>query len=242
MKRKSLAITAMGEDGTGLARLGTLSAIDHDGDTYDPGAFAWKQGGEQWAQVLPAHDWRAMPLGKARVYEDGDAAFAELKLNLDHQAGRDWHAALKFDLAQGEPIQEWSYGYNVLDADYQVRGESRVRVLKRLDVMEVSPVLRGAGVGTGTLTMKNLALKDDRFTALIAELGGMSELLKADPATLSAGGVKQLAEIHDTLGAALKQLADEADEGLGAPGAKGEADVLLAGYLRHLSRGHLPAS
>ena len=240
MDRKSLSIEAMDEAGTGLARIATLSAVDHDGDTYATGAFGWKTGGDQWAQILPCHDWRAMPLGKARVYEQGDTVFADLKLNLDHQAGRDWHAALKFDLAQGAAIQEWSYGFNVLDADYQQRGDNRVRVLKRLDVMEVSPVLRGAGLGTATLALKNAALKDDRFTALIAELGGLAEAVKTGPTALSATGIKQLGEIHTGLGDALKALIMEHG---GDPVIKSaNVDGVLAGYLRHIARAHIPAA
>jgi hypothetical protein len=116
-----------------------------------------------------------MPLGKAWIYEDGDWAMAQLNLNLDTQAGKDWHATLKFDLAKGDPVQEWSYGYQVLDADFQVRGEQRVQVLKRLDVDEVSPVIRGAGNGTGTISIKSAELKEQHFAPLIAGLGELAE-------------------------------------------------------------------
>lgn len=235
MQRKSLAIEAMDDTGKGVARLGSLSEVDHDEDTYQAGAFMWKGAQGQWSQILPAHDWRAMPLGKARVYESGDAIMAEFSMNLDHQAGRDWHAALKFDLAQGQPIQEWSYGFNVLEADYQIRGNSRVRVLKRLDVMEISPVLRGAGVGTGTVALKNVGLKDERFTALIGELGGMADLLKADPKALSASGAKQLGEIHTTLTAALKALAGEVIDGEPDP----LGNQLFAAHVKTLVQRHL---
>lgn len=237
MQRKSLEITAIDDSGKGLARLGSLSAVDHDGDTYQPGAFMWKGSEGQWAPLLPSHDWRAMPFGKARVYEEGDAILAELSLNLDCQPGRDWHAALKFDLAQGNPVQEWSYGFNTLDADYMVRGDSRVRLLKRQDVMEVSPVLRGAGIDTGTVALKNAALKDDSFTALIGGLGELGEAIKAGPAALSASGLKQLTEIHGALGDALKALA--ADEPTRWPR---ETDAAVAGYLKHMARRHLQAA
>jgi len=203
MDRKSLAIVEMDEAGKGLAKLGSLSGIDHDGDTYAPGAFMWKSSDGQWCSILPCHDWRAMPFGKARVYEQGDDILAEINLNLDCQAGRDWHAALRFDLEKGVAVQEWSYGFNSLDADFHVRGSSRVRVLKRQDVMEVSPVLRGAGVGSGTIALKNAALKESRFKGLIDELGEMAQVLKSGPDAISASGMQQLAEIHDAIGDAL---------------------------------------
>lgn len=152
---KSLTVEKMDDAGHGLARIATLSAIDHDGDTYTKGAFSWKNGGDQWVSILPAHDRKAMPLGKARVYEEGDAAFAELHLNLNSAIGREWHSALKFDLEKGGSVVEWSYGYAVLDHVKEARDGKQVRVLKRLNIDEVSPVVRGAGVGTRTLSLKS---------------------------------------------------------------------------------------
>lgn len=201
MLTKNLTVTEMGETGKGLAILARMTEIDHDGDTYAPGAFSWKDGGEQWCALIHHHDRYQMPFGKARVYEDGDIAYAELHLNLETQAGKDWHKALLFDLDKGKPVQEYSYGFGVVDADFQVRGEDRVRVLKRLDVHEVSTVIRGAGRGTGTLSMK--ALKEAGFAPLIAGLGELAEALAGDPASLSATGRKQLEEIHAALGKAL---------------------------------------
>lgn len=151
---KQLTVEKMDAAGHGLARIAILSEIDHDGDTYAKGAFSWKAKGEQWVPILPAHNRAAMPLGKARVYEDGDAVFAELHLNLNTPAGRDWHETLKFDLETGGAVQEWSYGFGVVDHAKETRDGAAVRVLKRVDVHEVSPVVRGAGVGTRTLSMK----------------------------------------------------------------------------------------
>lgn len=203
MLTKNLTVTQMGETGKGLAILARLSEVDHDGDTYAPGAFSWKDGGEQWCPLIHHHDRYQMPFGKARVYEEGDVAYAELHLNLETQAGRDWHKALLFDLSTGKSVQEYSYGFGVLDADYKIsgNGEDRVRVLKKLDVHEVSTVIRGAGRGTRTLAMKSL--KEAGFAPLIAGLGELAEALGGDPASLSATGRKQLEDIHAALGKAL---------------------------------------
>lgn len=146
---KALAVKQLEEDGSGLAILATLDAIDHDGDTYDPGAF-----GEQTAKVLDGHIWGGPPLGKARVYEQGNQALAEFQLNLGTQAGADWHKSLRFDLEQGTPLQEWSFGFRVLDAETETRDGDRVRVLKKLQVYEISPVVLGAGIGTRTVAIK----------------------------------------------------------------------------------------
>lgn len=210
MQTKQLRIEKMDEAGTGLARIAQLSAIDSDGDTYAPGAFNWKQGGGQWVKILPAHDRRAMPLGKAFLYEKDDWALADFTLNLATQAGKDWYEALKFDLANGTPIQEWSYGFQILDADYQQRAGDRVRVLKRLDCDEISPVVRGAGVGTGTLALKSAQLKDEAYAPLIASLGELAQAVKEGTDALSATGRKQLVEIHNELGLALLPPEDDA--------------------------------
>ena len=211
MQTKNLTVQEMGESGKGLALIATLSEVDHDGDTYAKGAFAWR---EQWCPLVSSHDRRAMPFGKARLYEEGDAAYAELHLNLDTQAGKEWHSALRFDLDTGKSVQEWSFGFDTLDADYQIRGDGRVRVLKKLDVHEVSTVVRGAGKGTGTLMMKGLkaALKEGEFDGLLGQLGEMAAVVGADPALLSATGRKQLGDIHTALGKVLVEDPRKAEE------------------------------
>jgi HK97 family phage prohead protease len=237
MQTKNITVQEMDDAGKGLALLATLSAVDHDGDTYLPGAFSWKDGGSQWAPLLCGHDRWMMPFGKARVYEDGDAAFAELHLNLETQAGRDWHAALKFDLATGKSVQEWSYGYDTLDADYQIRGDSWVRVLKKQDVHEVSTVVRGAGEGTRTLAIKgakNAELKEVRFDALLSELGGIAQAVTAEPGVLSATGRKQLQQIHAALGEALVDPEEIAAKAMELAGSD------FAAYQALQARRHLP--
>lgn len=227
MHTKSMTITEMGDTGKGLALLARMNEIDHDGDTYAKGAFSWK--GDQWCPLIGAHNRSMMPFGKARVFEDGDVAYAELHLNLDTEAGKEWHAALKFDLATGQPVQQYSYGYDVLDADYLIRGDKRVRQLKQLDVHETSTVIRGAGRGTGTLSMK--ALKEAAFAPLIGSLGELAEALQGDPQALTATGRKQLEQIHVAIGKVLEP-ADLAD-----PEADAKARAAIENEIaRHITR------
>lgn len=232
---KGLTIEKMDGAGKGVARIAQLSVIDHDGDTYAPGAFSWKEGGGQWVQILPAHDRRAMPLGKAWLYEADGWAMADLTLNLETQAGKDWHATLKFDLATGKPVQEWSYGFQVLDADYQQREGQTVQVLKRLDVDEISPVIRGAGIGTGTVAIKSAQLKGGQFGALITGLGELGAALADNPDALSETGRKQLAEIHAALGKALTGTGDQADRAVEDQAVQDA----IGSYLETMSRRHL---
>ena len=204
---KSLKVKDVDDAGKGLARIATLSAIDHDGDTYAKGAFAWK---EQWVPIIPAHDRKAPPMGKARLYEAGDEALAELHLNLKTASGRDWHENLKFDLMTGTPVQEWSYGYDVLDKSDELRGGDPVRVLKKLDVHEISTVIRGAGKGSGTLAIKSRTGFAEQLDQLIADLGDaiqraddVKALRAADGRPLSPARVEQLAALKARLDALL---------------------------------------
>ena len=206
MQTKQMMIENMDESGTGLARIAILAEIDSDGDTYQAGAFNGP---------------------------DGEAAYAELNLNLETQAGREWHAALKFDLDRGRPVQEWSYGYDAQEFEYRFSGKQQVRLLKRLLVDEVSTVVRGAGVGTSTIAIKSAALKEDHFAGLIASLSELESALEKDLSALSATGVKQLSEIHRAIGDALAPIvAAEKDLEL-------STDTAVAEYLRRQSKRHL---
>lgn len=236
MQTKSITIEKMDEAGTGRARIAQLSAIDKDGDTYAKGAFSWKSGGGQWVQMIPAHNKQAMPFGKAWLHETGDWAVADFTLNLETQAGKEWHAALAFDLKTGNPVQEWSFGFQTLKSARVQRGNKSARELQQLDVFEISPVLRGAGVGTGTLGVKSAELKEAAFAPLIGSLAERAEALDDDPAVLSETGRKQLGEIHAALGKALTMQpvsADAADE-------KAATDAAVFGFLQTMARRHLP--
>lgn len=213
--KSGIAFKELDDAGSGLARIATLSDVDSDGDTYAPGAF-----GEQRVKVLAAHDWTTVPIGKARVYEDGDEALAEFQLNLDSATAREWHAALKFDMADGRPLQEWSYGFRVLDAAFEERSGERVRILKRLKVHEISPVVIGAGVGTATLRLKHGRPFREHAAAVIEAVADLAErarevadLRAKSGRTISAERREQLDEVRNALA------------GLAAAGA--EIDVLL---------------
>lgn len=211
---KSIEVKDIDSAGKGKALLAVLADVDYTGDTYTKGAFAWMDGGEQWAMMIPHHNKQAMPFGKGRIYEDGGAAYADFELNLKTAVGRDWHEALKFDLETGRPAQQWSYGYRALEAHKELRGNRHVRVLDKLDVFEISPVLRGTGRLTGTIGIKSAELKDDAFAGLIGSLGDLAEAAGAiEAGALSATGRKQLAEIHEAIGQVL------APEVKGDPGA-----------------------
>lgn len=233
IETKSILVEKMDDAGHGLARLANLSAIDHDGDTYTAGAFNWKEGGEQWVPILPAHNRGAMPLGKARVFEDGDVAFAELHLNLETAAGKDWQSHLKFDLATGKPAQEWSYGFGTVDHIFEQREGDRVRNLKRVDVHEVSPVIRGAGLGTATLSMKGsfadqIEVTISAIDEILGRAGDIADLRSSQGRPMSKARLDQLGQLKARLDQLIRVGGDDENEGL--------ADQAAANWLTRSAR------
>lgn len=233
IQTKAIEIKQLDAEGSGLARIATLSAVDADGDTYAPGAF-----GEQHVKVLPAHDTMAVPLGRARLYEEGDEALADFQLNLATTAGKDWHAALKFDFDSGRPLQEWSYGFRVIEADTETRDGERVRVLKKLKVHEISPVVLGAGAGTGTLAMKSRQPFAAQLDAAIEEMRDIVERAKSVGTLRAEQGRKQtLAEARLDQLAALKSELEAVIRAGRAPNA--EALRQFAKFQQFQARRHL---
>lgn len=91
-----------------------------------------------------------LPAGRAIVHPNGTA---DVQFLMDTIAGRETFRTLK---GLG-PIVQYSYGFRVLEEGKltnEMRDAGAVRVLKRLDVVELSGCVVGAGVDTGTLAIK----------------------------------------------------------------------------------------
>lgn len=172
-------------EGSFEAVIATLGVVDSDGDIIVAGAFQ-----NATVSIMPAHDHRHVPLGKAKMEDRGDKAIAVGKFNLDVPAAKDWHSALKFDLEHPPAVQEWSFAFGIEESSTETRDSEEVRLLELLDTMEVSPVLRGAGVETGTLSAKQRFADQlaDTLTAVektldraksIAELRGKNDKPRA---------------------------------------------------------------
>lgn len=131
------------------AIIADLGAVDHDGDTYEPGAFKYcgTQMISQWGHS--ALGMGAMPVGTGVITEKGGMAVFNGVLFKEMQAARDLAALLRRRGAN----QQWSYGYDVIDSRQDYREGKSIRVLKTVDAFEVSPVYKGAGVGTETLSL-----------------------------------------------------------------------------------------
>lgn len=138
------------ETGEFTAVFATLNVIDKDGDVTVNGAF--KNGQEVLISSYQHTSWQGqLNVGRGKIREEGDEAIVEGKFYLDTSHGLDAYRTVK----QNGNLQQWSYGFDVDDAEMGTMEGQDVQFLKGLDTHEVSPVLIGAGVNTRTLDMKS---------------------------------------------------------------------------------------
>lgn len=173
------------DEGVIEAVFATFNIKDLDGDVTLPGAF--EDGAEvqissfghaSWGPSRGSSSVPQPPVGKGQIKVVGDEARLEGRFFLKTQAGRDHFELVK---EMGD-LQEWSYGYDTLEASPGTFKGEPVQFLKRQKVYEVSPVLKGAGIGTRTVAVKEAVRKtfadinkkqlDSALTDALREAGG----------------------------------------------------------------------
>lgn len=144
------------ERGEVEAVFATLDVVDHDKDVTLKGAFedgapvrisAWGHG--VWPQKGDK-----LPVGRGQIRELKTEAVLEGRFFMDTVDGHDTFVVVKEMSQLDGPGQEWSYGFDILDAAPGQHAGQKVRFLKKLKVHEVSPVLLGAGIDTRTVAVK----------------------------------------------------------------------------------------
>jgi len=223
------------EAGSVTVAFAQLDVIDHDDDVTLPGAFPAKSvpmsayGHTSWLGELP--------IGKGVIREEaGWATFAGSFL-METDQGRNGYHTVK---AMAD-LQEWSYGYDPLDFSFEQRDGKQVRVLRKVDVFEVSPVLVGAGIGTHTRAIKSggpgaglpfadhLALALEQAEAVAARAKGRADFRAKEGRVLSGANRERLLSLAgalDEASKALRALLDESDPDKGARAAL-EVAVLI---------------
>lgn len=244
---KSMHLTEMKLDddtGTVKAVIATMGVVDKDGDVTLPGFF-----GEQKVAIAWAHD-RARLVGKGRIFENGNQARFDGRFFLDTIEGKQAYLTVK----EMDDLQDWSYGFNLREGGAKLgqHDNANVRFLTPLDdgtagvkVAEVSPVLVGAGEGTGTTHIKSDGLRfveQAEQTAQAVELlysrADEIRALRADKGTdLGADAVARLLEVKTRLAAAAEMFGT-----LVEPAAVDDPDdyaVSLMAVQRHLADARL---
>lgn len=137
-----------GEPGEFSAVFATLNVIDQDDEVTLPGVFAE---GQKVRIAAWGHGWDQLPVGRGVISERDNEALFEGKFFLDTSAGLDHYKTVR-NLAE---LQEWSYGFRVLESKQGMYEGKPVTFLTKLKVIEVSPVMQGAGIDTRTLAIKS---------------------------------------------------------------------------------------
>lgn len=202
---------ATGDAGEFRATIATLNVIDHEGDVTRPGAFA---PGTPVKVMGWGHNWGALAVGKGVIGADDTHAWVDGRFFLETDHGKQHYLTVK---GLGD-LQEWSYGYTVGQASYGEQEGRSVRFLEKLNVFEASPVMLGAGIGTGTDSIKSgtagMTL-DDHTAAVLAANAEYVDRLKALAAlrakegrTLSTANMARLQGHHDALMTVVTDLGD----------------------------------
>jgi HK97 family phage prohead protease len=148
-----IELKADGEAGEFKAIFSTFNVIDLQGDVTLPGAF---KDGQTVRVSYWGHRWEDLPVGRGVIHADDEKAWIDGKFFMDTDAGLETYKTVK---NLGE-LQEYSYGFDIDQADDGVFEGVPVRFLKALTVHEVSPVFLGAGIGTGTVAIKSAGTAD----------------------------------------------------------------------------------
>jgi hypothetical protein len=141
--------------GTVEAIVGRVNVVDREGDVILPGAIPVdgapvKISGYGHDMILDG----LAPVGKGVVTEEPTGELLlRARFFLATSRGREAWTVLR----EMGPDQEWSIGFRGVETAEltpEWRAQGATRLIKRLELLEASPVLRAAGVGTGTLTVK----------------------------------------------------------------------------------------
>jgi HK97 family phage prohead protease len=224
----TLTEAAAGE-GAVQAVFSVFNEVDTDGDIVLASAFTDGQA----VPLVWAHDWMGLPVGKGVIRVRPDAAVFDGAFFLETQAGADAYRTVK---AMGE-LQEYSWGFRILQAKYgEVDGQT-VRYIERAEVFEVSPVLVGANRNTYTLAIKSegepLADQIERVLADVAAVKhrteSLADLRRKEGRAISAARRDRLSKMIPTLreiAGDLEALLEET-----APPEKAAGDAVRASFL-----------
>ena len=210
----------------------TFEVVDSDKDVVLATAFTHGQE----VPMTWSHDWTA-PIGKGRILVEPAQAVFDGAFFLKTSWGRDAYESVK---AMGS-LQEWSWGFKLLEATQEIWNGEPVRVIRKADVYEVSPVLVGSSIGTFTRDIKAGQTYAEQVERALAVLSAISERSRSladlrlkEGRVLSDANRKRLASLKEALEAVGSDIADLLEST--APPEKGANLALFAAYQRTLAR------
>ncbi|CAK0773925.1 conserved hypothetical protein [Gammaproteobacteria bacterium] len=191
------------EFGKVSASIATFGVVDHDDDIVEATAF---KDGQEVAMVW-SHNWDK-PVGKGVIRVMPTEAVFEGSFFMDTIDGQEAYKTVK----AMDNLQEWSWGFRTMKSTWEQRGDAMIRHLIETEVYEVSPVLKGAGMGTRTLAIKGrLSLKEqiEYVQEIVDSLGERVRSLKG---LREADGREISEEKREEIRLLAKSLRDAAEE------------------------------
>ncbi|WP_101255009.1 HK97 family phage prohead protease [Streptomyces barkulensis] len=186
-----------GASGTIEAVFATLGVRDHDGDIVQPGAIG---SGQVIISDWNHSSWQgARPIGRGRIYVDGNKARLSGRLFLDTAAGREAHAMLK---GLGD-LAEFSWSLDSIESHMGQDAQGRpTRFITGVKVREVSPVIQAASIGTGLLALKGRGSTRAELAAIKArlDLEELAEIAERNERALHCEAVQaELLDVHEDM-------------------------------------------
>lgn len=162
VERKAFEVTAlkMRQDdapGTFEAVVSVFGNVDQGGDVVMPGAF--ERTLAEWAakERLPAvvwsHDWDNVIGRTLALKETREGLFVKARLYVEDEASNADARRVHYLLKDGA-VGEFSFGYAPREVAYEQRDGQDVRLIKDLDLFEVSPTLVGMNPATRLVGIK----------------------------------------------------------------------------------------
>lgn len=150
-------IKSIEKDGSFVGYASVFDEVDSYWDKVIKGAFnnslekRYRAKGRKGVPMLDQHDTRT-PIGLFpidSIKEDDNGLLVEGQINMDVQRGRENHS-----LADQGALSGLSIGYTTLDEDWDASG--RVRILKEVDLWEISMVTFPAGDSARITSVKSI--------------------------------------------------------------------------------------
>jgi hypothetical protein len=182
------------------AKVATLEVVDKDGDIIRKSALPKAA---TVAMSAWGHDavFGARPAGSGKLKTEGRHLVFDGRAFLTT-----WNGKETFETLKQYPEAEWSFGFRITgweDPDEDERKAGAWRVITKMEAFEVSPVLIGAGLGTGTSSLKSesATLSQELSAAIHAEVRlALKTALSADAGFEMGARVKVKAgRAHDAM-------------------------------------------
>lgn len=155
-----------------------------------PGCFARTLSEHGLPALVWSHDWDTPPIGvtlSAEETSEGLQATARLFVDEgeDSPVARQVWTAMKAKGGDGRPaLREFSIGFNIVEADWEVHNEEEILAIHDVDLIEFGPCLRGRNVSR-LIDVHGASASDDpilaRFPRHKSESAAVRALKLAQP-------------------------------------------------------------